>query len=304
MIRRCIALLSLAAGAALAQEIVPPDFKPDPATLRKLPEGTTIVRGAEASASDTKTPLPENGRIADDAYVNDYFGLAFKLPARLREVYKGPPPSDSGAYVLTELVPPERSQPEGRATVFVTAQDQFFAVTTQRKPLPDYYQAERPPYETKLAGRTFSRLDYSSPVAGIHWVVLDTEIRCHNVEFVLTGRDPKLLDAVVASLDAMKLAPAGPACVANYADKNTIFKKDPELADRKFNPIPVRIVIDTKGRVKHVHVISAFPEQARKITDALLDWRFKPYVVDGEAREVETGLWFGARGTKRLAVSD
>jgi hypothetical protein len=69
------------------------------------------------------------------------------------------------------------------------------------------------------------------------------------------------------------------------------------------------VIIDTKGRVKHVHVISAFPDQARKITDALLDWRFKPYVVDGEAREVETGILFGTaprtkKTTKAMVASE
>jgi hypothetical protein len=308
-----IVLLSFAATAALAQnDVLPPDFKPDPASLKKLPEGVLIVKGAEPSASDAKTPLPENGRIADDTFANDYFGLSFKLPGGLREVFKGPPPSDSGAYVLAELVPPERTR---GATIFVTAQDQFFALTPQRsaaeaikvkkETLPEYYQAERPPSELTIAGRTFARLDYTSPVAGIHWIVLATAIRCHNVEFVLTGRDPKALDALVASLGTMTVAAAGPACIADYAEKNTLFRKDPELSDHKFNPIPVRIVIDTKGRVKHVHVVSAFPEQARKITDALLDWRFQPYVVNGEPAEVETGILFNAppRRTKEKTIT-
>lgn len=317
--RRLIALLLFAATASFAQDVLPPDFKPDPATLKKLPEGVLIVKGAEPSASDAKTPLPENGRIADDTFSNDYFGLSFKLPGQLREIFKGPPPSDSGVYVLAELVPPERSQGGNRATIFVTAQDQFFALTPQRsaaeaiklktETLPDYYKAERPPYELTLAGRTFARLDYTSPVAGIHWIVLATSIRCHNVEFVLTGRDPKALDALVASLGTMTVAAGGPACIADYAETNTLFRKDPELADHKFNPIPVRIVIDTKGRVKHVHVVSAFPEQARKITDALLDWRFKPYVVNGEEKEVETGILFnapqrGKKEAKTVAAND
>jgi protein TonB len=55
----------------------------------------------------------------------------------------------------------------------------------------------------------------------------------------------------------------------------------------------VRIIIGTDGKVKHVHVISAFQEQARIITDALLQWKFKPYLLDGEAVDVETGVQFG-----------
>ena len=302
--RRFALLLSLAATASFAQEILPPDFKPT--IVKKLPEGVLIVKGAEASASDSKTPLPENGRIVENKYSNDYFGLSFKLPPQLAEIYKGPPPSDSGMYVLTELVPPERYQGSDKATLFVTAQDQFFALTPQRsaaetiklkkETLPAYYEAERPPFEMTIAGRTFSRLDYKSPVAGIHWVVLATDVRCHSVEFVLTGRDPKVLESLVAALGEMTLTSnsGAPACVADYAEKNTLFRKDPELTDHKFNPIPVRVIIDVKGRVKHIHFLSAFPEQARIITDALYQWRFKPYLVNGEPAEVETGILFGA----------
>lgn len=320
IVRRTLALLlSLAATASVAQEILPPDFKPG--LLKKIPEGVLIVKGAEPSASDAKTPLPENGRLVENTYSNDYFGLSFKLPRQLAEIYKGPLPSDSGKYVLTELVPSERYQGNDKATLFVTAQDHFFAVSPQnsavetiklkKDTLPSYYEAERPPYEMTMAGRKFARLDYKSPVAGIHWIVLATDIRCHSVEFVITGRDPKVLESLVSGLGEMKLAASAdaPVCVADYAEKNTLFRKDPELTDHKFNPIPVRVILDTKGRVKHIHFISAFPEQARAITDALFQWRFKPYLVNGEPAEVETGIMFGAPQRRKtdvraVAVSD
>ena len=46
--------------------------------------------------------------------------------------------------------------------------------------------------------------------------------------------------------------------------------------------------------MKHVHVISAFSEQSKTITDALLQWEFRPYRVNGQPVEVETGILFGA----------
>ena len=42
----------------------------------------------------------------------------------------------------------------------------------------------------------------------------------------------------------------------------------------------------------HVHVISGSAEQKRSIADALRQWRFRPYLRDGTATEVETGLEF------------
>src|SRR5260221_190223 len=83
---------------------------------------------------------------------------------------------------------------------------------------------------------------------------------------------------------------AAPTCIADYARaENLVTRVDPAPYERKFNSIPVRIIIDRKGKVKHVHVISAFPDQARNITDALLQWRFKE-----NATEVETGIVFGS----------
>jgi hypothetical protein len=70
-------------------------------------------------------------------------------------------------------------------------------------------------------------------------------------------------------------------------------KEDPIFSERRFNPIPVRVIIDKEGKVKHIHFLSAFPEQAKAITDALQQWRFKPYLREGQPVEVETGILFG-----------
>ena len=72
-----------------------------------------------------------------------------------------------------------------------------------------------------------------------------------------------------------------------------IERVDPVFTEHKFNPVPTRIIIDKKGTVKHSHVISAFPDQAKAITDALGKWKFRPYQRDGKPTEVETGILFG-----------
>jgi len=127
-------------------------------------------------------------------------------------------------------------------------------------------------------------------------------MRCHIVEFIFTSRDPQLLDALVQSMNGMQL-PATvvstandsdvPVCIQDYAaGSNLVRKVDPAFAGPKFTSIPTRIVIGKNGRVKQVHVISAFPAQAQSVKDALAQWEFKPYWADGQPREVETGLMF------------
>jgi hypothetical protein len=85
-----------------------------------------------------------------------------------------------------------------------------------------------------------------------------------------------------------------PVCIAGYASgENLIHRVEPFLPPGRLNPIPVRIIIDTSGEVRHIHILSAFPQQAQAISAALREWRFKPYVLEGHPVEVETGVLFG-----------
>src|SRR5262249_58579582 len=83
-------------------------------------------------------------------------------------------------------------------------------------------------------------------------------------------------------------------CIRDYATgKKLVHKVEPLINDRKFNPIPVRIIISKTGRVKHIHFLSAFPQQSELISNALQQWEFKPYLENGIPVEVETGIMFG-----------
>jgi hypothetical protein len=87
---------------------------------------------------------------------------------------------------------------------------------------------------------------------------------------------------------------AVPVCIRNYAQsENVIERVDPVFTQRRFNPVPVRIIIDKEGNVKHIHFLSAFPDQAKAITDALEQWKFRPYQRAGQPAEVETGIMLG-----------
>jgi hypothetical protein len=90
----------------------------------------------------------------------------------------------------------------------------------------------------------------------------------------------------------------------NYATADKIVQRvDPVFADRKFNSIPVRFVISKEGSVKHVHIISAFPDQANIVTESLQKWLFKPYLINGQPVEVETGILFGASRQQKIQTS-
>jgi hypothetical protein len=308
----------LAAGQDAKPQSVPQnggDFSSDLHPTTKVPQGVILVKGAWASASDSVTPLPEGGEIRNNALSNPYFGMTYTLPADWAEKYKGPPPSDTGRYVLAQISPTETFKGPARGTILITAQDMFFTplpaanaldlVSYAKDHLHSDYKIEMPPTPTKIADRNFTFFAYWSPVAELHWYVVTTEIRCHAVDIVITSRDTKLLENLLLNLNQMKLpteaSPTGgagggavPVCIKDYAtEKNVITRVDPVFSEHKFNPVPVRLIIDKEGKVKHIHFISAFPDQAKAISDALGQWKFKPYVRDGHAVEVETGIMFG-----------
>jgi hypothetical protein len=266
-----------------------------------IPKTVNIGLGIVPYSSGEQLPEPESGDIEHNAYTNPYFDFSYSLPQNWMESFKGPPPSATGYYVLTQL----RTSPASarRGTMLISASDMFFLLhpaagamdllQQSERALPDVMKVERPPTEVRIANRSFVRMDYTG--AEIHWSVLATEIRCHTVQFVFTSRDTELIEHLVQGLGALTLpAPqAFPVCIKDYASgANLVHKVDPVLVGPKYTSVPVRVIVGKDGKVKHIHVITAFPEQARSISDALSQWTFKPYLQNGEPAEVETGLLF------------
>jgi hypothetical protein len=282
--------------------------------LTKVPTGVILVKGAWSSASDSVTPVPEATRFTNRVLSNPYFGIRYNLPSEWAKGYDGPPPSDSGRYVVAEL---RVADPHTAAagSIFINAQDMFFnplparnafeLVNYMKDHLQADYRQETAPTPTKIAGHPFTFFAYWSPVAQLHWYVVTTEIRCHAFQIVLTSRDTELLKSLLVDLDKMTLAREAdpttgtgggnfPVCIKDYArGENVLNRVDPVFTEARANPVPVRIIIDRNGKVKHIHLLSAFPEQAKAVTDALRQWRFKPYAKDGHPVEVETGIMFG-----------
>jgi Gram-negative bacterial TonB protein C-terminal len=269
-----------------------------------IPTGVILVKGAWSSAAGSSSALPEEGVVAENEYDNAYFGLTYSFGSDWTQRYEGPPPSDGGYYVLAQIEPRDSSRNAQLGHFLIAAQDLFFTATANsalqfinhyRDHLGDEYRVERAPQKMLLANREFVRLDYLSPASGLHWHVLATEIRCHVIEFVFTGSNARSLDGLVAGMNTkLRQAGSAPACVKDFANADTVLEReDPIFTEPRFNQVPVRIVIDRQGKVKHVHFLSAFPEQAKSVADALSEWRFKPYLVNGQPVEVETGLLFG-----------
>lgn len=313
-----VALPLLAWGQSAKPQSVPQnggDFSDSTQPVTKVPTGVILVKGAWSSASDSVTPMPEDGSVTNSVFRDQYFGMTYALPKDWIEKYKGPPPSESGRYVLAQISPGAAFKGPDRGSILITADDMFFTTlpATNALELVNYsmnnlqadYKLELPPTPTKIDGRPFTFFAYWSPVAELHWYVLATEIRCHTVEVVLSSRDTKLLQSLMLDLNKMELpADVGPTagsgggdapvCIKAFAEgENVITRVNPVFTEHRFNAVPVRIIIDKEGKVKHVHFLSAFPDQAQAITEAFKQWKFRPYLRERKPVEVETGIMFG-----------
>jgi hypothetical protein len=226
--------------------------------------------------------------------------------------------------VLAQIRPADTFKGTSRGSILIAAQDLFFTFAPAGNALEllNYtkdnlnadYKVEQPTALARIANHSFVRLDYVSPVAELHWHVPATQIHCHMVQFVFISRDTRLIETLIQEMNKMNLsAEAGPisgkgggdvpVCIKDYASgENVMERVDPVFAERRFNPVPVRIIIDKEGKVKHVHFLSAFPDQAKAVADALFQWRFRPYLRDGKPVEVETGIMFG-RAPRRTTSS-
>jgi hypothetical protein len=250
-------------------------------------------------------PNPEDGKVANGVYANDYFGLSYPLPEGWAEGLAGPEPSHLGYYALRTLIP----RGELDATILIAAQDTFFA----DKPLSNAVEAasdfrramseiegmtiDREPLQMQIADHLVQRVDFSG--VGLYRAMFVTEARCHLVSFNLTTRDPERLASLALSVNSLSFAgrkgtlSSAPACVENYAvAENLLRKVEPAIDGSTFAPIPVRITIGVDGNVKHVHVIRATADQRKSIEHALAQWQFRPYEAQGRAVEIETGLVF------------
>jgi hypothetical protein len=320
------AVLFLALGQSARPQNTPKnggDFSNNTHSTTKVPTGVILVKGAWSSASDSVTPVPEGGSVTNNVFRDQYFGMTYALPKDWAEKYKGPPPSDSGRYVLAQIRPADTFKGPARGTILITAEDMFFTtlpaanalelVNYSKDNLQADYKLELSPTPTTIGGRPFTFFAYWSPAAELHWYVLATEIRCHAVQVVLTSRDTKLLQSLMLDLNKMELPAEAsstggtgggdvPVCIKDYArDENVIARVDPVFTEHRFNAVPVRIIIDKEGKVKHIHFLSAFPDQAKAISDAFKQWKFKPYLLDRHPVEVETGIMFG-RASRPMAV--
>lgn len=251
------------------------------------------------SHATKNVPEPEDGAVHQGVYINQYFGLRYPLPVGWTEDLKGPEPSVTGYYSLVALTPAA-----GRdATLLIAAQDEFFSqpplhaardfITQMRQNLDPSLTVSKSQEAVEIADRHFARFEYSG--AGVIHSIAVTEIRCHMLIFSFTSRNPEAFQNFIASVGkaSFTASPAWPACIQNYATaEHLLHRVGPAITGPRFASVPLRIIINSQGKVAHVHPIAGSAEQKKAAADALVRWILKPYERNGRPAEVETGVLF------------
>jgi len=156
----------------------------------------------------------------------------------------------------------------------IAAQDLFFTLTTARNALElinytkDKIERGLPsgkqPKLVTIASRSFVRFDYVSPVGrSLRWHRPWGVGNAHNpLPYVhrLHQPDTKLVEKSHPGNEQDELARGGgapfrgdggdfPVCVKDYASSENVMERvDPIFTERRFNPFPVRIIINQKAR--------------------------------------------------------
>jgi hypothetical protein len=269
-----------------------------------------VLHGAMPSSRDARivqSENPEDGKVIGGVFVSDYFNLSYRLSDELTEGLAGPPPSQSGYYVLGTWTPKR----DFAGMVLVVAQDMFFAPAPSddvKNVVAEFRQVmsavdgmtiDREPVPVSVGGHPGYRIDFSG--VGLFRAMFAIEVRCHVVTFNLTSRDPESLASLAQSLDSLDSARKNevsdpvPECLKDYASENIVSRVEPDAVGARAASVPVRMIVATDGSVKHVHVIRASAAQRRNIEEAVRQWKFKPYVKQGRPVEVETGVMFNLK---------
>lgn len=283
------------------------------------------VAPAVQEAQDASSPLMfENGMIVNAVYSNECLGISFPIPAGW-EVNDVAAPGgrarrrSDGSLVLLYLR--QGTQPGG---IMLNAWDstnrnggaQEFVSGTVRAQvgMPDEHrELTRETVAVDYGGRHFFRSDYKATMRNGEALYLSyvyTEFRSHFIGVTLAATSQEGLDKAADSLKAMSFREdlVNPKCVAGSENatwplhieegvsKGLLIKRVPPdyppiaRQARIQGQVVMRAVIDTKGNIKDLTLVSGHPMLAPAAMEAVKQWKYKPYIFQGQPIDVETQI--------------
>jgi TonB family protein len=282
---------------------------------------------AQTPGNAAPSPLNfENGVIANGAYSNECFGFSLPLPtgwkvdesitaggkARHRSdknlllLFLRKEGDPVGGIILSASAPTDQTS-SARDFVSTTVHDQI-KVSADRKLLHDAAGVD-------YGGQHFFRADFQGLLGGkqpVHLAYVYTKFRGYMIGETAEATSPQGLDEAVNSLQAISFHgdQVNPSCVmvpepaikpaaqrvrisSNVAVLFLVKKVNPKYPDdarhdRIQGQVVMKVEISKDGDVESVDLVSGHPALAPAAIEAVKQWKYKPYLLNGIPMAVET----------------
>ena len=243
------------------------------------------------------------GVVGGNLYANSDLGIRYEIPAG----WRAEPQADNGVLDV-RFTPPRGDGSE--IEMFVLDSSVYPRVTPLRIPRNSdqgaKYEFERMVPGTTIGTREFLRTDWIRKVGKqkLYHSRLATDAKGWRMILFVSAPKQKAVDQEIADLSSLQFDPKRPtdgppgpvlqpADKENSGAKRLLKKVHPEypkdaIRRGEQGSVLLEMVIGTDGKVKEVNPIAGAPVFMGPATDAVRQWEYRPYIVDGKPVEVYT----------------
>ena len=279
----------------------------------------------QPTTGSTHTLSFENGTIANGAYSNECFGFSLPIPAGW-EVNESVTPGGKARHrsdkSLALLFLHQGKLPGGVILSAWGADGQFSsardfvsnAVHEQINISVEHRELVRETSAVDYGGRHFFRSDYKTALRDstpLYMSYVYTEFRGYFIGATIASASPEGLDRAANFLQAISFGedqvnskcamsadsgPTWPMQLAQGVSSGLLIKKVPpdypEIARqaRIQGQVVLRAVIDKNGDIKDLTLVSGHAMLAPAAVEAVKQWKYRPYIFQGQPVEVETEI--------------
>jgi TonB family protein len=287
---------------------------------------TSVLTWAQQPQPDSSNTLRfDTGVLSNGIYSNECFGFSLPIPAGW-EVNEGVTAGGKAArhfdnsFLLLFL----QQQGKLRGRILLSAWDpvgysgnaQKFvsdAVRTQIASLTEHRELVRDAYPVDYGGGHFFRADNKARLHDgnrLFMAYVYTEFRGYIVGETVASGSPEGLDEAANSLRAISFQqdevnpkcvlgpeePGSPLQLGRDVTSGSLIKSVPPdyppiaRQARVQGPVVLKAIIDKDGNIESLTLISGHPMLAPAAIEAVKQWKYKPYMHNGQPVKVETQI--------------
>lgn len=275
----------------------------------------------QPSNGPSPTLVYENGNITNNVYTNDCFGISFAIPDGWQLSNLGG--TDGKARHLlgggfTLLMLDQNKEGTLRNSIGLTAHDASGSVSSVKDFVSnaahgqvnlgrEHREILKDAYPADYGGKHFYRADYKQSFrngGALYQSFVYTKFRGYYIGETLVAESPGELEQAVNSLQhiAFREDEQNPNCVMQVVripqevSKGLLIKKVPaqypQLAQlaRIQGRVVLQALIDKNGAVETLVLVSGHPMLTTAAIEAAKQWKYKPYLLNGQPVEMETEI--------------